>query len=71
MLHKKTDGIATSAAAKTFINFLRRRNCKRRCFFVVKRTKAKIICASFFQFHKSADDFGDIDAAEDLLYGLW
>ena len=36
----------------------------------MKRTKAKITGASFFQFHKTTNDLNDIDAAENLLYGI-
>src|SRR5665213_1386280 len=52
MLHQKCDGISTAATTKTFVNFFGRRNGKRRGFFVVKRAKAYIIGASFFQFYK-------------------
>ena len=34
----------------------------------MKRAEAKIISATFFQFHKAADDINDIDAVENLLY---
>ena len=70
MFHQKTDGITTTSATKAFINFLCRRYGKRRRFFIVKRAKAQIIGASFFQFHKSTDDLDNIDPAENLLYGL-
>jgi hypothetical protein len=36
----------------------------------VKRTKAEVVGAPLFQFHKSADDFGDVNPAKYLLYGL-
>jgi hypothetical protein len=71
MLHEKADGITTSSASKTFIYFLGRGNRKRGRFFVVKRTESQVICPSFFQLHKSAHYFRDVDAAENLLYGLW
>ena len=36
----------------------------------MKRTKPEITGASFFQFHKTTNDLNDIDAAENLLYGI-
>ena len=36
----------------------------------MKRAKAQVINASFFQFYKAAHDIDDIYAAEYLLYGL-
>jgi hypothetical protein len=70
MLHEKADGIATPATAKAFINFFRRRNRKRGRLFIVKGAESEIIGSAFFQFHKPADDLGDVDAAEYLLYRL-
>ena len=70
MLHNEADGIAAFATTKTFINFLTRRYGKRRSFFIVKRTKAKVAGTSFFQFYKLANDVHNIDATEDLLYGI-
>ena len=34
----------------------------------MKRAEAKVIGATFFQFHKTANDIDDIDAIENLLY---
>jgi hypothetical protein len=70
MLHEKTDGIAAAPATKTFINFLCRGNRKRGCLFIMKRTEAQVISASFFQFYKPADDLCNVDPAQYLLYGL-
>jgi len=71
MLHEEADGIPTSTTPKAFINFLGRGNRKGGCFFVMKRAKPQVICPSFFQFYKPANDLCDIDAAQNLLYGLW
>lgn len=70
MLHQKADGIAAFATTKTFINFFGRRNRERRSPFVMKRAETKVISASFFQFHKAADHINNIDATENLLYGI-
>src|SRR6185312_13307595 len=52
MFHQKTDGVSTSATAKTLVNLFCWRNSKGRRFFVVKRTQTDIIRASFFQLYK-------------------
>jgi hypothetical protein len=70
MLHQKTDSIPTSSAAKTFKDLLGWGNRERRRFFIVKRTKAKIVGSPFFEFYKSADNFSNVNAAENLLYRL-
>ena len=67
---RKADGIATASATKAFINFFCGRNRKGGCFFVMKRTETQIVGSSFFQFHKTADDFRDIYPAENLLNGI-
>ena len=36
----------------------------------MKRAITKIICTSFLEFHKSADDFNYVRAALYLLYGF-
>jgi len=36
----------------------------------MKRAKAQVIGASFFQLYKRPHDFHDVDAAENLLYGI-
>ena len=36
----------------------------------MKRAKSQVIGASFFQFYKTAHYFNNIDAAENLLYGV-
>ena len=36
----------------------------------MKRAEAKIISTPFFQFYKTPDDINDVDATEDLLYGI-
>lgn len=36
----------------------------------MKRAKAEITAASFLQFHKTAYNLNNIDAAENLLYGI-
>jgi hypothetical protein len=70
MLHQEADGISASSATKTFEDLLGRGNGERRRLFIVKRTKAKIVGAPFLQPYEASDDFSNIDAAEDLLYGL-
>ena len=70
MFHHKADGIAAASAPKTFIDLFGRRNSKGGSLFIVKRTKAKIIGASFFQFNKGAYDVNNINAAKNLLYGI-
>jgi hypothetical protein len=70
MLHDKADGIAAAAAAKAFIYFFGGRYGERRRFFAMKRAKAQVIGAPFFQFYKTAYNFNNIYAAEYLLYGL-
>jgi hypothetical protein len=37
----------------------------------VKRTEPQVVRPSFFQLHKSAHNFRDVDATKNLLYGLW
>ena len=58
------------STAETFINFLGRRNGERWSFFIVKRAEAQVVSASFLQFHKTAHDINNINAAQDLLYRL-
>lgn len=70
MLHQKADGIAAFAAAKALVYLFGRRNSERRCFFVVKRTEAKIIGTSFFETNKCTDNFYYIYPRLDLLYGM-
>ena len=70
MLHNEADRIATATATKTFVDFFSWRNCKGRSLFVMKRAKAKIVGASFFQFHKTAYDVYNIKATENFLYGI-
>jgi hypothetical protein len=70
VFHQKTYCIAASAAAKTFIDFLGRGYGEGRRFFVVKGAKPQVISPSFLEPDKAADDFGDIDATYNLLYGL-
>jgi hypothetical protein len=70
MLHEKGDGIAAAAAAKTFIDLLGGRDGEGGCLFVVKGTETQIIGAPLLELDKAADDLDNIDAAEDLLYGL-
>jgi hypothetical protein len=36
----------------------------------MKRAKTKIAAASFLQFYEAANDFNNVDAAENLLYGI-
>jgi hypothetical protein len=36
----------------------------------MKRAKPEVVGASFFQLYETANDFRNVDAAEDLLYGL-
>lgn len=36
----------------------------------MKRTIAQIIRSSLFQFHKRTDDFNDVEAWKNLLYGV-
>ena len=71
MLHEEADGIAASAASKTFIYFFGGGNRKGGCFFVMKRAEPQVVCPSFFQLYKPANDLCDVDAAQNLLYGLW
>jgi hypothetical protein len=70
MLHDEADGIAAGAATKAFIDLFAGRNGKRRTLFVMERAQAKIVSASFLQFHEGAYYFHNIYAAEDLLYGV-
>jgi hypothetical protein len=70
MLHEEVDGIAAFAATETFVDLLAAGNGEGRGFFVVKRAKAEVIGAAFFQFHEGADDLDDVYPVEDLLYGV-
>ncbi len=70
MLHQKADGVAAASASEAFEDLLGRGYGERRGFFIMKRTKTEVIGAPFFQFHKTADNFRNVNAAEDLLYGL-
>ena len=36
----------------------------------MKRTKSEVVGTPFFKLHKAADDFRDINTAENLLYGV-
>ena len=71
MIDEKTDGIPTSTASETFIEFLGLRNRERRRLLVVKRTEAQKTVTSAFQFDEFSDDIDDIDAVQDFLYGMW
>jgi hypothetical protein len=70
MLHEEGDGIAAAAASEAFIDLLGRRDGERRRLLIVKRTEAKIVGASAFQFYEAAYDLDYIDPAKYLLYGL-
>jgi hypothetical protein len=70
MLHDEADGIAAGAATKALIDLFAGRNGERRGLFVMERAQAEIVSASFLQFHEGAHYFHNIDAAEDLLYGV-
>ena len=37
----------------------------------MKRAESQVIGPPFFQLYKAADDLRNVDAAEDLLYGVW
>ena len=70
MFHQEADGIAAAPATETFIDLLGGRYRKGRRLLVMKRTKPQVVGAPFFEFYEPADHFRDVDAAEDLLYGL-
>ena len=70
MLHQKTDGVTAFTTPKTFIDFFGRRNGKRRRPFIMKRTEAKVIGPPFLQLYKTTNDIHNINAAENLLYGI-
>ena len=70
MLHQKADAVAASSAAKTFIDLLGRGNRERRGFFIMKWAQSQVIGSSFFQLYKRSDDLHNINAAENLLYGV-
>lgn len=70
MLHQEPDGIAASAATKTFIDLLGGRDGKGRCLFVVERAKTQVVNPSFLELYKAANDIDNVDTALDLLYGL-
>lgn len=70
MLHDEVDAVAAFAAAETFIYFLAGRYRERRRFFIVKGAEAKVAVAALLQFHEGAYHVDDVDAGEDLLYGV-
>lgn len=70
MFHQKRNGISAFAATKAFENFFGRRNGERWSFFVMKRTKSEVVGAPFFQANKTANDFNNINAGKNLLYGI-
>jgi len=70
VLHQEADGIAAFAASETFVDLLGRRDGKRRGLFVMKGAEAQVVDPPFFQFYKFPYDFNDVNAGEDLLYGL-
>ena len=70
MLHDEADGVAAFAAPETFVNLLSRRYSKRWGFFVVEWAKSQVVCTSFLQPHKPANDINNINLAQYFLYGL-
>jgi hypothetical protein len=71
VVHDEPDGIATFATAKTFVDFLARGDCEGWRLFVMKRTVAKVIGTSFFEFDETADNVYDVDSVLYLLYSLF
>ena len=70
MLHQEGNGIATFATAEAFEDLLRGGNREGRRALVMKRAKAEIIGAAFFQLYKTTHHIQDIDTGKDLLYGV-
>jgi len=68
MFHQKTDGIATAAATKAFIDFFGRGNSEGRSFFIMKRAEPKVIGASAFELYEAANHIYNVQSAEYLLY---
>ena len=70
MLHDKADGIAAGAATKAFIDLFAGRYGEGGRLLIMKRAQAKVVGAPFFQFNEGAHNIHNINAAEDLLYGV-
>ena len=70
MLHEETDGVATAAAAEALVDLFGRRYREGRGLLIVERAEAKVVGAPFLELDEAADDLDDVDAAEDLLYGV-
>jgi len=71
MLDEEADGVSTAAATKAFVEFLGLRDGKRGGLLVVERAKSQVTVTPSFQFDEFTDDIDDVDAVEDLLYGMW
>jgi hypothetical protein len=70
MFHDEADRIATPAASKTFIQFLGGRYREGGGLFIMKGAEAQVIRTPSFQFDEVAYHIDDVEAAEDLLYGI-
>lgn len=68
MLHDEANGIATPAAAKTFVNLFCGWNTERRGFFIMEGAEAKIVRSPFFQLDKSTDYVNNVNSAKYFLY---
>jgi hypothetical protein len=69
MVHEKADGVTTFTTTKAFIYLFRGGNGEGRGLFVVKRTEAKIISATFLKLYKRAYYLYNIYSTLYLLYG--
>ena len=69
-VHQKTNGITIGLATKAVVILLITIDVKRRRFFLMKRTAARIGASCFFQFHALTNQVDNISSIENLIYRM-
>ena len=70
MLHHEADGIPALAAPETLVDFLGRRYREGGGLLIMERTKTQEVSTPFLQLHELTNHVQDVQATEDLLYGI-
>lgn len=69
MFHDKMHGTAPFPTTETFTDVFRRGNAERGGFLVVEGAQTNIVHAPFSQGDEVRNDFDNIGAVEDFIYG--
>ncbi len=67
VFHDETENAAAHPAPEAVKSLPLRVDVKRRCLFLMKRTKGLKVCAGAFQWKIRTDDFNDIVGCRDLF----